>query len=607
VSTPEVYDLLCSIGELIDKLTIENIKCYDANQKILAERKTLEPVAQRIADWEWQARRAGEQRVKLRDEINRRPRNKAAELKLTLDSIFRQNVPFDFEVIVVDDGSTDNTTNVCRQYSLKYYKLENHRYRNPSVARNVGYRAARGEVIITQSDDIIHLTEDAIEFLTTDLKRGEFLLAQTHNWQYRDGKPYRFILDYCSPKRHVPYFFLGALWREDLYAVGGNDEEFVEPCYDDNWFSDCLMKGLGLRVRYTDKARCHHVSHVHSNDPHSHAGVPVSRALYQRKVREAVQTGIYISSGGPWPLTDEDPAAHIELTPKQGGCIAPDVIMPRRMCFYWTAEKMSWMRYLTLSTFRYHNPDWQMVLYRSTPRGGNKQWRSSPTQDCDTYAGPDYSSRVVKLDVSMIEWEPPVNDMAPVHACDLCQWEALDKNGGFYSDMDILYVRPMPCEITNEAQVVFCLSGGFMVIGLVGSSRGNRFIGDLSRSARHYYVPTAYQSTGAEALYRMAKVWPKWMNYDRPGELAVSHLRENFRDVSMQVLPDGTFYPWTYLQTRSIFEESHEVPAETVGIHWFGGDSLSQSWNHRLTESNASRYSPSTFIQYALDHDRAAG
>lgn len=72
METPEIYDLLCSIGELIDKLSIENIKCYDANQKILNERKKESPSAQAIATWEWQARRAGEQRVKLRDAINRR-------------------------------------------------------------------------------------------------------------------------------------------------------------------------------------------------------------------------------------------------------------------------------------------------------------------------------------------------------------------------------------------------------------------------------------------------------------------------------------------------------------------------------------------------------
>jgi hypothetical protein len=70
--TPEVYDLICSLGELIDKLSIENIKCYDANQRVLEERRLKTPDASKIADWEWQARRAGEQRVKLRDEINQR-------------------------------------------------------------------------------------------------------------------------------------------------------------------------------------------------------------------------------------------------------------------------------------------------------------------------------------------------------------------------------------------------------------------------------------------------------------------------------------------------------------------------------------------------------
>jgi len=68
----ESYDTICSIGELIDKLSIENIKCYDANKKILDERKRNNINAQSIADWEWQARSSGERRVKIRDEINRR-------------------------------------------------------------------------------------------------------------------------------------------------------------------------------------------------------------------------------------------------------------------------------------------------------------------------------------------------------------------------------------------------------------------------------------------------------------------------------------------------------------------------------------------------------
>lgn len=70
--TPEVYDFVCSIGELIDKLSIENIKCHHANEGILVERRRAQPNTARIAELEWKARTSGEQRVRLRDEINRR-------------------------------------------------------------------------------------------------------------------------------------------------------------------------------------------------------------------------------------------------------------------------------------------------------------------------------------------------------------------------------------------------------------------------------------------------------------------------------------------------------------------------------------------------------
>ena len=72
MSIPAVYDQLCSIGELIDKLSIENIKCAHANHAILDERAKDKPNAAIIADWELVARTAGEQRVRLKNEINKR-------------------------------------------------------------------------------------------------------------------------------------------------------------------------------------------------------------------------------------------------------------------------------------------------------------------------------------------------------------------------------------------------------------------------------------------------------------------------------------------------------------------------------------------------------
>lgn len=74
-------------------------------------------------------------------------------LRETLHSIRAQTVP-PFEVIVVDDGSTDHTADVCRVFreSVRCLKQEN---RGLSEARNAGIRAARGDwIALCDSDDL---------------------------------------------------------------------------------------------------------------------------------------------------------------------------------------------------------------------------------------------------------------------------------------------------------------------------------------------------------------------------------------------------------------------------------------------------------------------
>lgn len=68
----DVYDFLCSIGELIDKLTIENIKCSRFNHEMI-ELKKQEPVnLEKIGLLQINLMLANEQRVRLKNEINTR-------------------------------------------------------------------------------------------------------------------------------------------------------------------------------------------------------------------------------------------------------------------------------------------------------------------------------------------------------------------------------------------------------------------------------------------------------------------------------------------------------------------------------------------------------
>ncbi len=79
--------------------------------------------------------------------------NRAGLLKETIESVLKQTFR-DFELIVVDDGSTDDTEEVLKSYGdrLRFLRQEN---RGPSAARNLGISLARASWIsIQDSDDI---------------------------------------------------------------------------------------------------------------------------------------------------------------------------------------------------------------------------------------------------------------------------------------------------------------------------------------------------------------------------------------------------------------------------------------------------------------------
>ena len=91
-------------------------------------------------------------------------------LRQCLDSILNQTYQ-NFECLLINDGSPDNSADICREYvekdsRFKYFEKENG---GLSDARNYGIRQSKGSYItFVDSDD--WLEENAVEIL---MKRAE--------------------------------------------------------------------------------------------------------------------------------------------------------------------------------------------------------------------------------------------------------------------------------------------------------------------------------------------------------------------------------------------------------------------------------------------------
>ena len=92
--------------------------------------------------------------------------NSQKHLKICVDSILNQTFK-DFEIIIIDDMSTDNSVNIYREFygdNEKVMLLCQEKNQGPGMARNRGIETARGEYIFfVDSDDVI--VPDALEKL----------------------------------------------------------------------------------------------------------------------------------------------------------------------------------------------------------------------------------------------------------------------------------------------------------------------------------------------------------------------------------------------------------------------------------------------------------
>ena len=158
--------------------------------------------------------------------------NGAATLESCLDSLMRLEYP-DYEVILVDDGSTDHTPEIAAQFpAVQYLHQAN---RGLSVARNVGARAATGELVAyTDSDCVVDeywllQLVQAKQHQQVEAIGGPNIPPSSDGWTAKcvaasPGGPSHVMLNDCEAE-HIPGCNM-AFDREKLLALGGFDPQF---------------------------------------------------------------------------------------------------------------------------------------------------------------------------------------------------------------------------------------------------------------------------------------------------------------------------------------------------------------------------------------------
>jgi glycosyltransferase involved in cell wall biosynthesis len=170
----------------------------------------------------------------------------------TIDSVLVQSLPAD-EIIIVDDGSTDNTAEVVKSYGpeVRYIYQQN---AGDAAARNTGIAAAKGDWIAFLDHDDEWLS-DKLQLQMELLNRNPQLLWCASNRYQSDSirklaagnvtkiqkalEAGEFFKDYftAAAKEICPVITSTMLIRRDVFEQVGNFDPFWIRCADlDMWW-----------------------------------------------------------------------------------------------------------------------------------------------------------------------------------------------------------------------------------------------------------------------------------------------------------------------------------------------------------------------------------
>jgi GT2 family glycosyltransferase len=183
--------------------------------------------------------------------------NRSERLVRLLAALDKQDLP-DLEVVVVDDGSSDDTWNVLQEATRRYPWLQAHqmaRNGGPARARNAGWRTSRRDIVAFTDDDCVPSPEwatrllGAFETAGTDIAQGA-TSADQECFRVRGPFAHSVRVEQASPMFETCNL---AVRRALLERLDGFDESFAH-AYGEDCDLGWRAKALGATAVFLPDA-----------------------------------------------------------------------------------------------------------------------------------------------------------------------------------------------------------------------------------------------------------------------------------------------------------------------------------------------------------------